>query len=113
MGETTLEIPNVVLPKQNGKISLNKVGLYHNTISDNLSTKGENYKYINDTYNGNTKLSLQGNILGGKYRAEANAYHYRNDTFMFGGVTATYLNNFVDKKSGITDTLRQIFQYSM
>lgn len=92
--------PNVVLPKQNGKISLNKVGLYHNTISDNLSTKGENYKYINDTYNGNTKLSLQGNILGGKYRAEANAYHYRNDTFMFGGVTATYLNNFVDKKSG-------------
>ncbi|MCQ2740020.1 MAG: hypothetical protein MJ237_07325 [bacterium] len=92
--------PDVIIPKKNGKISLNTIGLHNNMINDNMSTRGQNYHYINDTVSGNTTLTLGGKVLGGQYRAEANMYHYRQDAFMFGGVSATYINNFVNKKSG-------------
>lgn len=92
--------PDVVLPKKNGVISLNRIGLHNNMINDNMSTKFQNYRTINDTISGNTALSISGNAFNGKYRAEANMYHYRQDAFMFGGFSAAYLNNFTTKKSG-------------
>ena len=92
--------PDVVLPKKNGVISLNRIGLHNNMINDNMSTKGMNFRSINDTISGNTALSISGNAFGGKYRAEANMFHYRQDAFMFGGVTATYMNSIKDKKTG-------------
>ena len=91
--------PDVILPKKNGVISLNKIGLKNNMINDNLSTRSLNYGYSNHTLSGNTTLSLHGNVMNGKYRVESNMYHYKNDAFMFGGVTATYINKFKDKKN--------------
>ncbi len=91
---------DVVLPKKNGIISLNTIGLHNNMINDNMSTRSLNYYSINDTVSGNTSLSIGGNAFGGKYRAEANMFHYRQDAFMFGGLTATYMNSITSKKTG-------------
>ena len=91
---------DVVTPKKNGIISLNTIGLHNNMINDNMSTKGLNFRSINDTISGNTALSISGNAFGGKYRAEANMFHYRQDAFMFGGLTATYMNSIKDKETG-------------
>lgn len=88
---------DVVVPKRTGKITLNKIGLRTNLLSDNMSIRGNNYHTINDTFSGSTQGSISGNIFGGKYRVEANEYHYRSDAFMFGGLTATYQNKFKDK----------------
>ena len=92
--------PDVVTPKKNGVISLNTIGLHNNMINDNMSTKGVNYHNINDTISGNTAISIGGNAFGGKYRAEANMFHYRQEAFMFGGLTATYMNSIKDKETG-------------
>lgn len=92
--------PDVVMPKRAGKITLNRIGLHNNMINDNMSTKWQNYKTINDTVSGNTSLRVTGDIWGGKYRAEANMFHYRQEAFMFGGLTATYMNNYTSKKTG-------------
>lgn len=92
--------PDVVTPKKNGIISLNTIGLHNNMINDNMSTKGVNYHNINDTISGNTAISIGGNAFGGKYRAEANMFHYRQEAFMFGGLTATYMNSIKDKETG-------------
>lgn len=89
--------PDVVVPKKARVITLNRIGLHNNMINDNLSTKYQNYRTINDTISGNTSVSISGDAFGGKYRAEANMFHYRQDAFMFGGLTATYLNNFKTK----------------
>ena len=89
--------PDVVLPKKAGIITLNRIGLHNNMINDNMSTKWQNYRTINDTISGNTSIGISGDAFGGKYKAEANMFHYRQDAFMFGGVTATYMNNFKDK----------------
>ncbi len=91
--------PNVVLPKKNGIISLNRIGLNSNIVNDNMSTKWNGYKDINDTVSGNTSISALGNAFGGKYRAEANLFHYRQDAFFFGGASASYMNNFHLKKN--------------
>ena len=69
-------------------------------INDNMSTKWQNFKTINDTVSGNTTASVSGDFFGGKYRLEGNMYHYRQDAFMFGGLSATYMNNFTTKKTG-------------
>ena len=90
--------PSVVIPKQAGKITLNRIGLRSNMINDNMSTRGTNYHTINDTVSGNTSLRATGDFFGGKYRAEANMFHYRQDAFMFGGLSATYMNDFTTKK---------------
>ena len=92
--------PDVVMPKKAGKITLNRIGIHNNMINDNMSTKWQNYKSINDTVSGNTSMRITGDIFGGKYKAEANMFHYRQEAFMFGGVTATYMNNFTNKKNG-------------
>ena len=36
--------------------------------------------------------SINGDFFGGKYRIEATEYSYKNDGFMFGGLTGTYRN---------------------
>ena len=82
--------PDVVLPKKAAKITLNRIGVRNNIINDNMSTRGLNYHTINDTVSGNTSLR-------GKYKVESNIYHHRQEAFMFGGVTATYMNNFKTK----------------
>ncbi len=93
--------PDVVIPKKTGKITLNRIGLRNNMINDNLSTEFQNgHKTINDTVSGNTSFKITGDVLGGKYKAEANMYHHRQDAFMFGGLSATYMNNFTTKKTG-------------
>lgn len=92
--------PDVVLPKQAGKITLNRIGLRSNMISDNMSTSGLNYHTINDTFSGNTSLRACGEVFGGRYKLEGNMYHYRQDAFFFGGATATYMNSFTAKNSG-------------
>ena len=92
---------DVVAPKKQGKITLNTIGLRSNLNNDAVSTEYKNYnrtyKSINDTFNGTTQASINGNILGGKYRVEATEYHYRSRAFMFGGVTGTYRNSFTGR----------------
>lgn len=90
---------DVILPKKGGKITLNRIGIRSNMINDNVSTEGLNYRTINDTVSGNTLIRAKGDIYGGKYRIDTNLYHYRQDAFMFGGLTATYMNNFMMPKS--------------
>ena len=89
--------PDVVIPKPAKAITLNRIGLHNNMINDNLTTQFMNYKTTNSTLSGNTSLSVSGDFYGGRYRAEANMFHYRSDAFMFGGLTATYLNDFTTK----------------
>ena len=91
--------PDVIVPKKAAKITLNRIGVHNNMINDNMSTRGLNFHTINDTVSGHTALKATGNIFGGKYRTEANMYHYRTEAFMFGGLSATYLNSFVNKKN--------------
>lgn len=91
---------DVVAPKKPGKITLNTIGLRSNLLNDNLAVKGANYRTTNNTFSGSTQASLNGNILGGKYRVEATEYHYRSDAFMFGGLTGSYMNSIKDKKTG-------------
>lgn len=89
---------DVVAPKQSGKITLKTIGLRNNIINDNITTE---YAHTHSSYNnfsGSTMGSINGDLLGGKYRIEANEYHYKNDAFMFGGASATYRNKFKDKK---------------
>lgn len=91
---------DVVAPKKPGKITLNTIGLRSNLLNDNLAVKGTNYRTTNNTFSGSTQASLNGNILGGKYRVEATEYHYRSDAFMFGGLTGSYMNSIKDKETG-------------
>lgn len=91
---------NVALPKKGGLVTLNKIGLQSNLINNAMTTKYQHYSTSNDNFSGNTRLTITGDAFSGKYRAEANSYHYNNDGFMFGGVSATYLNNFKMPKSG-------------
>ena len=102
--ENTLEEDNgpkahkdVVLPKKARAITLNRIGLHNNMINDNMSTRGLNYHTINDTVSGNTSVSVSGDFLTGRYRLEGNMFHYRQDAFMLGGFTGTYMNNFKTK----------------
>lgn len=89
---------DVVAPKKSGKITLKTIGLRSNMLSDNMSVKPYGDRtHINDTFAGSTQLSVNGDFLGGRYRVEATEYNYRNDAFMFGGVTGTYRNSFTYK----------------
>ena len=91
---------DVVCPKPQGKITLNKIGLRSNIQNDNLRIRGQNYDSINGTLSGSTQASINGNFFGGKYRVEATEYHYRSDAFMFGGLSAAYKNSIKDKETG-------------
>jgi len=91
---------DVVSPKKAGKITLNRIGLHNNTINDNLTTKYRAYETSAETFYGNTAVKFTGDFYTGKYRAEANMFHYEDNAFMFGGLSATYLNNFSTKKFG-------------
>ena len=91
---------DVVMPKKNKIISLNKVGLHNNMINDDMTTEWLHYRTSHDNLSGSTRLTMKGDVLGGKYRAESTMYHYNNDAFLFGGASATYMNNFVSKKNG-------------
>lgn len=88
---------DVVIPKRAGKITLNRIGLRNNMINDNMSTKWQNFKTINDTVSGSTTGSVSGDFFSGKYRLESTMYHYRQDAFMFGGFSGTYMNDFTTK----------------
>ncbi len=91
---------DVVCPKKAGKITLNTIGLRSNLLDDNMRISGQNYRTTNNTFSGSTQASLNGSILGGKYRVEATEYHYRSDAFMFGGLTGAYKNSIKDEKTG-------------
>ena len=91
---------DVIAPKKNGVISLNKIGLHNNLINDNMSSSGVNYRSTNSTVSGNTRATISGNAFSGKYRLESNMYHYDNNAFMFGGFTGTYMNSFMYPKDG-------------
>ena len=91
---------DVVLPKKSKIISLNTIGLHNNMINDNMKTTGLNFRTTNSTVSGNTAFTIGGNAFGGKYRAEANMFHYNSQAFMFGGFSATYMNSYTDKKTG-------------
>ena len=90
--------PDVVLPKKAAKITLNRIGVRNNMINDNMSTRGLYYHTINDTVSGNTSFRATGDFFTGKYKVESNIYHNRQEAFMFGGVTATYMNSFKNKE---------------
>lgn len=90
---------NIIAPKKQGKITLNTIGLRTNLLNTNMSTKNQYYSTSYGNFTGSTQASLNGNIWGGKYRIEANEYHYRSDAFMFGGVSGTYRNSIKDKET--------------
>ena len=89
---------DAVIPQKAGKITLNRVGVHSNLINDNMTTKYRAYRSSNDSVFGNTSLRFTGDIGTGKYRAEANMYHYESNSFMFGGMSATYMNKYTNKK---------------
>ncbi len=93
-------LQDVALPKKGKAITLKKIGLQSNIINTDLTTKYRHYSSSNDTYSGNTRLSITGDAFSGKYRVEANSYHHEGDAFLFGGLSATYMNNFTTKKTG-------------
>lgn len=88
---------DVIAPKKAAKITLNRIGLHNNMINDNMSTKWQNFKTINDTVSGSTTASISGDFFSGRYRFESSMYHYRHDAFMFGGFTGSYMNSFTTK----------------
>lgn len=90
---------NVAVPKKNAKITLNTIGLRSNMHNDDLNVRGLNYGNSSDIFSGSSQLSLNGNVLSGKYRVEATEYHYNGDAFRFGGLTATYRNKFHVEKN--------------
>ena len=86
---------DVVSPKKSGRITLKTIGLRSTMLSDNMSVQPQNTrKNINDTFNGTTQFSINGDLFNGKYRVESTLYNYRQKAFMFGGVTAAYRNGF-------------------
>ena len=91
---------DIVIPKPNRTISLNRIGVRSNMINTDMKTKWQHYSTTSDHYSGSTQVSLGGEAFGGKYRVESTAYHYDSNSFLFGGVSATYLNNFINKKDG-------------
>lgn len=91
--------PDTILPQKSGTVTLKRIGLHSDMINDNMSTRWRNSHNINDTVSGNTQLSISGDAFGGKYRAEANMFHYRQDAFFFGGASATYMNKFTNPKN--------------
>jgi len=91
---------DIAVPKRGGVITLKKIGLQSNLITTDMTTKYQHYSSSYDNYSGNTRVTITGDAFSGRYRAEANTHHYNNDMFMFGGVSATYLNDFIRKKSG-------------
>ena len=89
---------DVVAPKKSGKITLKTIGLRSVLINDNLATDyGMQHSSYNNM-NGSTQASINGDFFNGKYRVEATEYHYKNDAFLFGGLSATYRNKFKDTK---------------
>lgn len=89
---------DVVAPKKSGKITLKTIGLRNTLINDNIKTHNGMGSTSYNNFNGSTQASINGDFFSGKYRVEATEYHYKNDAFMFGGVSATYRNKFKDKK---------------
>jgi hypothetical protein len=69
-------------------------------ISSDMTTKYRHYSSTNDNYAGNARLSVTGDAFSGKYRVEATSFHHENDAFLFGGLSATYMNNFTKKDTG-------------
>lgn len=88
--------PDTVSPKKQGKITLNTIGLHSYMMNDNMHTRAAYYSIDSNNFNGSTIASLNGNLLGGKYRVEATENHYSGNAFMFGGLSATYRNSFID-----------------
>ena len=86
--------PDVVAPKKPGKITLNTIGLHSYLMNDNMHTREVGNDFRTNNFNGATVGSINGNLLGGKYRIDATENHYSNDIFMFGGVSGTYRNSF-------------------
>ena len=89
---------DVAAPKKSGKITLKTIGLRNNLMNNNISTDfGANHSSYNN-FSGATMASINGDLFSGKYRVEATEYHYKNDAFMFGGLSATYRNKIKNKK---------------
>ena len=91
---------DIALPKKGKVISLKKIGLQSNMITTDMKTNYRHYTSSNDNYSGNTRLTVTGDAFSGKYKVDANAFHSEYDTFLFGGLSATYMNNFTTKKEG-------------
>ena len=89
--------PDVIIPKKASKVTLNRIGVRNNMINDNMSTSGFNYRSTNDTISGSTTITATGDFFSGKYKLGSSLFHNEKDTFMFGGLSATYMNNFTSK----------------
>ena len=51
-------------------------------------SKEEAMEILNDCREEINEAIASGDLLGGKYRAEATMFHYDSEAFMFGGVSA-------------------------
>lgn len=89
---------DTIVPEKTRKITLERVGLRSNMMTNNMTTKYRSYSSSTDDVFGNSQVLISGKVNDGRYRAEANMFHYEGNTFMFGGLSATYLNKFKDKK---------------
>lgn len=91
--------PEVVVPKKANKITLNRIGIRSNMINDDMSTTGANYHTGIHNFSGNTTMRVTGDFYTGKYKVESNLYHNNQDAFLFGGLSATYMNSFKNPKT--------------
>ena len=91
---------DIAIPKKGKVINLKKIGVQSNMMNTDMTTKWAHYSSSNDNFSGSTRLAATGDAFTGKYRVEATAFHYDSDSFMFGGMSASYLNNFTNKKTG-------------
>ena len=62
---------DVIIPKPNRKISLNRVGVRSNMINTDMKTKWQHYSTTSDIFSGSTHATIGGEIYGGKYRIES------------------------------------------
>ncbi len=85
---------DVVVPKKPGKITLKTIGLRDNLQNDHLGIRYTNNSSSNNNFTNMIQESINGDLLGGKYRIEATQYSYTNKAFMFGGLTGSYRNKF-------------------
>ena len=85
---------DVVAPKKSGKITLKTIGLRDNLQNDRMGMRYYNTTSGMTNFTNMIQQSINGDLLGGKYRIEATEFNYTDRFMLFGGLTGSYKNKF-------------------